>query len=134
MRQYPVLTLTLLAVVTFGSRYFFSFSGYGGLEIIRWLPECNLFMFGLGMAVVKYQAFPKNTHNNSLITYGANLSFYVFLISSFFWQIALVSLPLFIAAVLVSSTMLMWLDNGIQKQIAKGFRILEKKEDSVVHG
>lgn len=134
MKRYPILTLTLMAIVTFGSRYFFSFAGYGGLEVIRWLPECNLFMFGLGMVLVKYRAFPKTTHNNPVISYGANLSFYVFLISSFFWQIALVSLPLFVAAVLVSSTLLMWLDNIIQVQIAKGFRIFEKKEISITHG
>jgi len=119
MKKYPIQTMSLLTLITFGSRYIFYITGYGDLEVIRWYPECNLFMFGLGIVLVQYQAFPKVTHNNAIISFGANLSFYVFLISSFFYQLAITNLLLFIAAVLVTSTLLMWLDREIQVRIAK---------------
>lgn len=115
MKKYPYHVLALLAIATFGSRYLLISSGVGTMDLVRWLPICNLLAFGIGIFIVQKDLYPKWTYKNKWILWAANISFYVFLLHPIFYPIVTVNLPVYFILVIFLSTLVMWFDIHVQQ-------------------
>lgn len=78
IRRSPLGTMSVLAIITFISRYYFIYYGSYALAE-RFLPICNLFEFGLGVYLVQQNLYPKNIDAHPVISELSEFTFYVFL-------------------------------------------------------
>jgi len=127
MKKYPLYTISTLAIITFGLRYLIGFfelnkyqlTQFNVMLIERWLPFCNLFMFGLGILIIQKMWYPKWLHTNRYLTFISEFTFYVFLIHSLSWisPLSKDNLLIYFTMVFSISYLLMIVDKMIQKRL-----------------
>jgi peptidoglycan/LPS O-acetylase OafA/YrhL len=124
IRKHPYITLFIITLVEIVARSFLNFYPVPmlGQSPDRWLPFCNFLEFGLGIWIVQQNFYPKWTHNNAIICFLAEISFYIFLIhyiKNLMFVIAPKNLPFYLLAVGLLGWLMMLGDQKIQSYLKK---------------
>jgi peptidoglycan/LPS O-acetylase OafA/YrhL len=125
---YPVLSMafdknksgTLLALFVISYLSWIVIQRYdpaGFYDMVRWMPLCNIFTFGLGIYIVKARIYPGITDHSRTIALLGDLSFYVFLIHLPLLYLLKINALLYIPAVMISSYVFLRLDVAIKTRL-----------------
>lgn len=127
MKKYPLYSLSTLAIITFGLRYLigvfdlnkYQLTHFNVMIIERWLPFCNMFMFGLGILIIQKKWYPGMLHTNKYLAFISEFTFYVFLVHALSWiyPISKDNLLIYFTMVFLISYILMIVDKIIQKKL-----------------
>jgi peptidoglycan/LPS O-acetylase OafA/YrhL len=110
-------TLLALFIISYVSRVMIQqFDPAGSYIIVRWMPLCNLFEFGLGIFFIKANIYPGIKNGSRTIALLSDLSFYVFLIHLPLLYLININVGLYILAIMVSSYVFLRLDDAIKTQ------------------
>lgn len=88
-----------------------------GFGTTRWFPLCNLAVFGAGIFCIRIGGYPKWEVKNPLVIYLAALTFFVYLYNSIIWEVAAVSIPLYIVVLFTICTITMIFDDWLHEKI-----------------
>ena len=126
VRKYPTPSIIISFIGSFGSMYIINVFFQPHLTqmtlICRWFPTVNIFAFVLGIFIIQRGIYPKTSHKSAILTYIAELSFYIFLLHNIFWRTIYrkpSGLPAYIMVVTMFAIALMCIDKTIQYKLNK---------------
>jgi len=91
-------------------------------QATRWFPLCNVFVFGLGIFLVKTGLYPKNVNGSRAIVLLSDLSFYVFLVHLPLLYLIRYSVVFFAIATLATAYLFYRFDNASKAHLVKLFK------------